>query len=84
MMVGSSIKAPEKLNKPAGQVVLNVDNICCVSKSQFGTSLTNVTFDLRQGEILGIGGVAGSGQMNYLRLCQVSNSRSMAALVLMN
>ena len=61
-MVGSTIKAPEKLNKPAGQVMLNVDNICCVSKSQFGTSLTNVTFDLRQGEILGIGGVAGNGQ----------------------
>ena len=33
-----------------------------VSKSQFGTSLTNVTFDLRQGEILGIGGGAGTGQ----------------------
>ena len=62
MMVGSTIKAPEKLYKPAGQVMLNVDNICCVSKSQFGTSLTNVTFDLRQGEILGIGGVAGNGQ----------------------
>ena len=62
MMVGSTIKAPEKLNKPAGQVMLNVENICCVSKSQFGTSLTNVTFDLRQGEILGIGGVAGNGQ----------------------
>ena len=62
MMVGSTIKAPEKLNKPAGQVMLNVNNICYVSKSQFGTSLTNVTFDLRQGEILGIGGVAGNGQ----------------------
>ena len=62
MMVGSTIKAPEKLNKPAGRVMLNVNNICCVSKSQFGTSLTNVTFDLRQGEILGIGGVAGNGQ----------------------
>ena len=61
-MVGSTINAPEKLNKPAGQVMLNVNNICCVSKSQFGTSLTNVTFDLRQGEILGIGGVAGNGQ----------------------
>ena len=62
MMVGSTIKAPEKLNKPAGRVMLNVNNICCVSKSQFGTSLTNVAFDLRQGEILGIGGVAGNGQ----------------------
>ena len=62
MMVGSTIKAPEKLNEPAGRVMLNVNKICCVSKSQFGTSLTNVTFDLRQGEILGIGGVAGNGQ----------------------
>jgi simple sugar transport system ATP-binding protein len=62
MMVGSSIKAPEKLNKPAGQVLLKVDSVCLLSKSTFGTSLKNVTFDLRQGEILGIGGVAGNGQ----------------------
>jgi simple sugar transport system ATP-binding protein len=62
MMVGSSIKAPEKLNKPAGQVLLKVDSVCFLSKSTFGTSLKNVTFDLRQGEILGIGGVAGNGQ----------------------
>jgi simple sugar transport system ATP-binding protein len=62
MMVGSSVKAPEKLNKPAGQVLLKVDSVCLLSKSTFGTSLKNVTFDLRQGEILGIGGVAGNGQ----------------------
>jgi simple sugar transport system ATP-binding protein len=62
MMVGSSVKAPEKLNKPAGQVLLKVDSVCFLSKSTFGTSLKNVTFDLRQGEILGIGGVAGNGQ----------------------
>ncbi|NCX69419.1 MAG: ATP-binding cassette domain-containing protein, partial [Rhodobacteraceae bacterium] len=67
MMVGSTIKAPEKLNKPAGQVMLNVDNICCVNKSQFGTSLTNVTFDLRQGEILGITGLDGQGQDNFVK-----------------
>ena len=62
MMVGSSIKTPEKLNKPAGRILLEVDNVCSLSGSQFGTSLTNVTFKLNQGEILGIGGVAGNGQ----------------------
>ena len=62
MMVGSSISTPEKLNKPAGRILLEVDNVCSLSGSQFGTSLTNVTFKLNQGEILGIGGVAGNGQ----------------------
>ena len=62
MMVGSSIKTPEKSNKAAGRILLKVDNVCSLSGSQFGTSLTNVTFKLNQGEILGIGGVAGNGQ----------------------
>ena len=62
MMVGSSIKAPKKINKPAGRISLKIENVCSLSKSQFGTPLTNITFDLKQGEILGIGGVAGNGQ----------------------
>ena len=62
MMVGSSIMAPKKINKPAGRVLLKIKNVCSESKSQFGTPLTNITFELKQGEILGIGGVAGNGQ----------------------
>jgi simple sugar transport system ATP-binding protein len=62
MMVGSSIKAPKKINKPAGRILLKIENVCSLSKSQFGTPLTNIEFDLKQGEILGIGGVAGNGQ----------------------
>jgi simple sugar transport system ATP-binding protein len=62
MMVGSSIIAPKKLNKPAGRILLKIENVCSLSKSQFGTPLTNIEFDLKQGEILGIGGVAGNGQ----------------------
>ena len=81
MMVGSSIKAPKKLHKPAGQVLLKVDNVCSLSKNTFGTSLKNVTFELRQGEILGIGGVAGNGQDELFAVLsgeQVSNKGSIS------
>ncbi|UCF96091.1 MAG: sugar ABC transporter ATP-binding protein [Spirochaetaceae bacterium] len=39
-----------------GQVVLRVENL------NYGSSLKNVSFQLKRGEILGIGGLAGQGQ----------------------
>lgn len=66
MMVGSALKTPEPSNRPLGEVALSVTGLSVESPSNFGTSLKNIHFDLRQGEILGIGGVAGNGQDELL------------------
>ena len=39
MMVGSSIKAPKKINKPAGRILLKIENVCSLSKSQLALPL---------------------------------------------
>ena len=66
MMVGEVLHVPERANKDLGDVVLGVSDLSMPSPSPFGTSLKNVTLEVRAGEILGIGGVAGNGQDELL------------------
>ncbi len=66
MMVGSSFEAPQKAPKDLGEVVLKVEGLSAASPSAFGTSLKDVGFELRAGEVLGLGGVAGNGQDELL------------------
>ncbi|MEM7732296.1 MAG: ABC transporter ATP-binding protein [Pseudomonadota bacterium] len=66
MMVGSSFAAAARADRPVGQGVLEVTRLSMPAPSQFGTSLKEVSFTLHEGEILGIGGVAGNGQDELL------------------
>jgi simple sugar transport system ATP-binding protein len=65
-MVGASFNAPRRAGQAAGAVALEVAALSLPAPSAFGTALRDVSFALRQGEILGIGGVAGNGQDEVL------------------
>ncbi|MEM9708245.1 MAG: ABC transporter ATP-binding protein [Pseudomonadota bacterium] len=62
MMVGSLLKTPERRDTMVGKPALEVDGLSIKAMDAFGTALKDVAFQVRQGEILGIGGVAGNGQ----------------------
>lgn len=62
MMVGSTLQIPQKSSDKPGEIVLEVESLNLPSKSAFGTSLKDLNFTVRAGEILGIGGVSGNGQ----------------------
>lgn len=66
MMVGQTLHVPERAAKDPGEVVLAVRGLSMASPNPFGTSLKNVHLDVHEGEILGIGGVAGNGQDELL------------------
>ncbi|MEM6588169.1 MAG: ABC transporter ATP-binding protein [Pseudomonadota bacterium] len=66
MMVGSSFAATARTGRPVGQGILEVTRLSMPAPSQFGTSLKEVSFTLHEGEVLGIGGVAGNGQDELL------------------
>ena len=66
MMVGSSLKTPEPSDRKLGEVALDITGLSVASPSEFGTSLKNIHLTLQQGEVLGIGGVAGNGQDELL------------------
>ncbi|MFB9150043.1 ABC transporter ATP-binding protein [Roseovarius ramblicola] len=66
MMVGASFAAPRSTAHAAGGVALEVAGLSLPAPSAFGTALRDIGLAVRQGEILGIGGVAGNGQDELL------------------
>ncbi len=66
MMVGASFANPIKANREMGDTILSLKKVFASSAEAFGTSLQDICLDLKEGEILGIGGVAGNGQDELL------------------
>jgi simple sugar transport system ATP-binding protein len=66
MMVGSSFATPTARDKELGQVRLDVKNLSLPAHGGFGTPLRDISFQVRAGEVLGLGGVAGNGQEELL------------------
>ncbi|MEL7011722.1 MAG: ATP-binding cassette domain-containing protein, partial [Pseudomonadota bacterium] len=54
MMVGVSFNSATRNSRPTGGAALTVQGLSLTASSQFGTSLKDITFTLRQGEVLGI------------------------------
>ena len=66
MMVGAILQVPTRAGKNAGDVVLSLSALSVPAQSAFGMPLREIDMELRSGEILGIGGVAGNGQDELL------------------
>ena len=66
MMVGATLATPARGTGTPGPVQLEVTGLSVASPNPFGMSLKDVSFAVRQGEILGIAGVAGNGQDELL------------------
>ncbi len=66
MMVGQELHTPSRETRDPGEIVLDLAALSVKSANAFGTSLKNVTMQVRAGEVLGIGGVAGNGQDELL------------------
>ncbi|PJK31132.1 ABC transporter ATP-binding protein [Minwuia thermotolerans] len=66
MMIGAELPPPRRAKQTPGDVRLKVDDLSLPAVSEFGTALRGISFELRAGEILGIGGVAGNGQTELM------------------
>ena len=66
MMVGREVLLRvEKPEAKIGQAVLKVENLC-IEKNRDVLALDNVSFEIKEGEILGIAGVEGNGQTELI------------------
>ncbi len=64
MMIGTELARPrQRAERREGAILLDVDGLDLVSPEPFGIDLADISFSLRAGEILGIAGVAGNGQI---------------------
>ncbi|MCF6444140.1 ABC transporter ATP-binding protein [Nereida sp. MMG025] len=66
LMVGTRLHQPERHTRDMGADALEVVDLSVAATSQFGTALRGVSLRVREGQILGIGGVAGNGQDELL------------------
>ncbi|SHK27490.1 nucleoside ABC transporter ATP-binding protein [Shimia gijangensis] len=66
LMVGDTLQTPTRSTEKTGDVMLDVSGLSLQPTSPFGTTLKNIHFTVRAGEILGLGGVAGNGQDELL------------------
>lgn len=66
LMVGTALQTPERAGRDLGEVALDISGLSVPAPTEFGTALRNVHLTVRQGEVLGVGGVAGNGQDELL------------------
>ncbi len=66
LMVGTVLTPPARSGAAKGDVALEVAGLSVASPIPFGTSLKDLSFAVRKGEVLGIAGVAGNGQDELL------------------
>ena len=66
LMIGS--EPPELAHRPAqpGAVALCVRRLSLPKQSPFGTTLVDIGFEVRAGEIVGVAGVSGNGQQELM------------------
>lgn len=66
MMIGRALAPGRRADWRRGAARLTVERLSLPSRDPFGTTLKDVTIDLREGDILGVAGVAGNGQDELL------------------
>lgn len=65
-MVGGTLREVDRSGRAPGEVLLDVRGLSLPAAAAEGTTLKDIAFSLRAGEVLGIGGVAGNGQEELL------------------
>ncbi len=68
LMIGTELKAASHHGRvdKVGAPRLTVSDLNIKSEQQFGTDLRSISFTVKAGEILGIGGIAGNGQSELM------------------
>jgi simple sugar transport system ATP-binding protein len=66
MMMGAALLPPQREPHGIGETRLKLDGLSIQSKDPFGVSLDGIDLEVRSGEIAGIAGVAGNGQIELM------------------
>jgi len=66
LMIGAEPPQLQHRAPKLGEVVLAVRNLSVTKADPFGTTLSDIAFEVRAGEIVGVAGVSGNGQQELM------------------
>ncbi|WP_417277463.1 ABC transporter ATP-binding protein [Castellaniella sp.] len=84
LMIGADLPVQHRQAREPGPVVLRVQQLDLPQAHPFATPLSQVSFDVHAGEILGIAGVSGNGQQELMGVLSGEDRRSSAAAIQMD
>jgi len=76
LMIGSEPPAIRHDEREGGKVILQVKGLTLPRAHPFATPLSDISLDLREGEILGVAGVSGNGQQELLAVLAGEDRRA--------
>ncbi|MFT3924756.1 MAG: ABC transporter ATP-binding protein [Myxococcales bacterium] len=75
LMLGAEPPSLSRARTQAGEPALTVQRLSASRRDVHGVSLEEVSFELRQGEIVGVAGVSGNGQRELMALLSGEDTR---------
>jgi len=78
LMIGAEPPQLQHREPKLGAVVLEVKGLSLPKQDQFGTTLADIAFDVRAGEIVGVAGVSGNGQQEFMAALSGEDPRAPA------
>jgi simple sugar transport system ATP-binding protein len=81
LMIGAEPPQLQHKQSRAGEVVLAVRGLSMPKLDQFGTTLADIGFEVRAGEIVGVAGVSGNGQQELMAALSGEDARAPAGSI---
>ncbi|HEX8375978.1 MAG TPA: ATP-binding cassette domain-containing protein, partial [Geminicoccaceae bacterium] len=81
LMIGAEPPQLQHRDRRPGAVVLAVRGLSLAKEDPFGTSLDNVSFEVRTGEVVGVAGVSGNGQQELMAALSGEDPRAPAGSI---
>ncbi|CAN5433687.1 ABC transporter ATP-binding protein [soil metagenome] len=76
LMIGSEPPQLKHVTARLGDVALALKGLSLTKVSPFGTSLSDIAVEVRTGEIVGVAGVSGNGQQEFMAALSGEDARS--------
>ncbi|HSW24294.1 MAG TPA: ABC transporter ATP-binding protein [Burkholderiaceae bacterium] len=81
LMIGAEPPQLQHREAHPGNPVLKVQGLSMAKQDQFGTDLHDIALDVRAGEIVGVAGVSGNGQQEFMAALSGEDPRAAAGAI---
>ncbi|HSI47600.1 MAG TPA: ABC transporter ATP-binding protein [Ideonella sp.] len=81
LMIGAEPPQLRHETRAAGNVVMAVKGLSLPQRDPFGTTLKDIAFDVKAGEIVGVAGVSGNGQQELMAALSGEDTRAPAGSI---